>query len=207
MNSLDDSRTSPTLLSKLRSNPQDERAWREFERRYAEMIQQWCRRWGLQPSDAEDLTQDVLLAISKQMERFEYDPSRRFRSWLKTIAHRAWCDFLEKQRRRAIGSGETAVIRMLEDQNVEEEFSAQFELEWKRKLLSDAMKLVERRVQPHTWEAFRLLTQDGLSGAEVAKQLEMKVGAVWVAGSKVRKMIQQEVLRLEQLEELADESP
>ncbi len=200
-----DNRTSPTLLGKLQANPRDQTAWSEFELRYSEMIRGWCRRWGLQTSDADDLTQDVLLALSKQMEQFQYDPSRRFRGWLKTIAHHTWCDFLEKQRRRAIGSGDTAMIQLLERQDVQDDFSAQLEQEWRRELLEEAMKLVQQRVQPHTWEAFRLLTHDGLSGAEVAQRMNMKVGAVWVAGSKVRKMIQQEIRRLESTQQSVEE--
>ncbi len=41
------------------------------------------------------------------------------------------------------------------------------------------------------------MTREGLSGAEVAERLGMKVGAVWVAKSKVQKMLQDTVQRLE----------
>lgn len=195
-----DHRTSPTLIGRVQADPHDHSAWVEFERRYSDSIRGWCRRWGLQSSDADDLTQDVLLAVSKQMERFEYDRSRRFRGWLKTIAHRAWCDFLDTQRRRAVASGETAIMELLEQQGAEDDFADHIEHEWRRELLEQALESVEGRVQGHTWEAFRLLTREGLSGAEVAERLDMQVGAVWVAASKVRKMIRQEVRRMESVE-------
>jgi RNA polymerase sigma-70 factor (ECF subfamily) len=73
----------------------------------------------------------------------------------------------------------------------------EFESEWKRELLEQAMRLVQRRVQPHTWEVFQLMTQTGLTGPEVAERLQMKVGAVWVAKSKVQKMIREELQSLE----------
>ena len=52
---------------------------------------------------------------------------------------------------------------------------------------------VRLRVKPHTWEAFRLLAYEGLSGAEVAARLGMKIGAVFVAKSNVRKLIEEEI--------------
>lgn len=201
-----DTRTSPTLLGRLQANPMDEAAWREFENRYSEMVRSWCRRWGMQPSDADDLTQDVLVMLSKQMRHFEYDASRRFRGWLKTIAHRTWCDFLEAQRRRALVSGETAVMDLLEREDVQQDFFAELDQEWRREIMEAAMKEVQLRVQPHTWEAFCLLTHEGLSGADVANRLQMNIGAVWVAGSKVRKMIRQEVDRLRAEEDPNDEA-
>ena len=139
------------------------------------MIQRWCQRWGLQGSDADDLTQDVLLALSKQMEGFEYDSKKRFRSWLKTIAHRTWCDFLEKQKRRTRGSGDTAIIQLLNSEVAQEDFFEQIENEWKREMLAKAMAEVQQRVKPHTWRAFCLLTQDGLSGAAIAEELARAV--------------------------------
>jgi hypothetical protein len=53
------------------------------------------------------------------------------------------------------------------------------------------------RVQAHTWQAFQLLALEGLSGAVVAERLHMKVATAFVARSKVQKMIQEEVRRLE----------
>ena len=191
-------RTSPTLLANLRNSPPDQTAWADFESRYRGLIQSWCLRWGLQASDAEDITQEVMLALSRQMNRFAYDPGGRFRGWLKTITYRAWCDFLQQEnRRRDAPSGGTAVVELLHSQEVRDDFLGEWEDEWNRQLLEEAMKRVQLRVQPHTWQAFRLLTQAGLSGNAVATRMNMKVGAVWVAKSKVQKMIQQEIRRLE----------
>jgi hypothetical protein len=54
------------------------------------------------------------------------------------------------------------------------------------------------RVEPRTWDAFHLLAIEGRSGAEVARHLEMKVATVFVARSKVQRMLREEVMRLEQ---------
>ena len=80
-------KTSLTLLGRLRRNPKDQAAWSEFVARYGPRNLQWCRGWGLQESDAQDVTQDVLLRLNLLMARFVYDPSGSFRGWLKTLAH------------------------------------------------------------------------------------------------------------------------
>ena len=59
------------------------------------------------------------------------------------------------------------------------------------------MARVRLRVQPHTWEAFRMVALDGMSGAAVGERLGMKVATVYVARSKVQKMLQEEVRRLQ----------
>jgi RNA polymerase sigma-70 factor (ECF subfamily) len=88
-----DSGTRVSLLLRLQSE-NDERAWEEFVQRYGPRIFQWCRRWGLQQADAEDVTQGVLLRVAQRMRTFRYDPGRSFRAWLKKVAHDAWVDLL-----------------------------------------------------------------------------------------------------------------
>ena len=51
----------------------------EFMARYGPKIHAWCRRWGLQEADAQDVTQMVLLRLSVKVREFVYDPSRSFR--------------------------------------------------------------------------------------------------------------------------------
>jgi RNA polymerase sigma-70 factor (ECF subfamily) len=63
-------KTSLTLLGRLRRDPKDQAAWSEFVARYRPRILQWCRGWGLQESDAQDVTQDVLLKLNGLMGRF-----------------------------------------------------------------------------------------------------------------------------------------
>lgn len=88
------SRTSVTLLGRLRQDATDAAAWNDFVARYEHKILECCRGWGLQESDARDLTQDVLLKLHRLLAKFAYDPSRSFRGWLRTLAHHAWRDLV-----------------------------------------------------------------------------------------------------------------
>ncbi|MCI0465078.1 MAG: sigma-70 family RNA polymerase sigma factor [Gemmataceae bacterium] len=191
-------RTSATLLARLRCAPTDEAAWREFVQRYGRIIYGWCRRWRLQEADAQDVTQTVLLKLADKLRTFAYDPSRRFRGWLKTLTHHAWRDFLDSRQRADPGTGDSQVLELLETIEAREDLVKVLEEEFDHELLDAAMARVQQRVQARTWEAFRLLALEGRSGAEAAAQLHMNVAAVFVAKSKVQKMLQQEVRRLEE---------
>src|SRR5205807_4126437 len=80
----DGSTTSASLLLRLGDRPSDQAAWGEFVDRYGGIIYSWCRGSGLQDADAQDVTQAVLTQLAVQLGRFAYDPSRRFRGWLRT---------------------------------------------------------------------------------------------------------------------------
>jgi RNA polymerase sigma-70 factor (ECF subfamily) len=190
--------TSITLLSRLRHCPTDEAAWQEFVRRYGPTIGRWCRRWGLQDADADDVTQNVLLRLAKQLRGFEYRAPGRFRAWLRRVAHGAWCDYLDSGRPPgAAGSGDSNVHQLLHSVAARDDFLQHLEEEATRQLLQEAMEQVRPRVQAQTWEAFRLVALEGLSGAEAAARLQMSPGGVYVARCRVQKMLQDEMARLD----------
>jgi RNA polymerase sigma factor (sigma-70 family) len=191
-----DVETRSTLLALLRQEPPNQVAWAEFVARYGPLIFRWCRRWGLQEADAEDVAQNVLLELSRQLREFVYHPGGSFRGWLRTIAYRCWCRFVD--RRNALKRTHDGLqLERLCSQEAVEDFLHRLEQESDRELLEIAMARVKLRVQPRTWEAFRMTAVDDRPGAEVGAHLGMKVGAVFVARSKVQKMIREEIDRLD----------
>lgn len=200
MNTNSAARTSPSLLGRLRQENKDEMAWSEFVRRYGVQILQWCRKWNLQEADAQDVTQTVLVKLADKMRTFTYDPSRSFRAYLKTLTNYALCDFLESRKRRGAAAGGSVAFEILQTVEARDDLVQQLNAAFDQELLEEAMERVQARVEPHTWEAFRLTAIDGLSGAAVAKQLSMKVATVFKARSKVQQMLQEEVRKLEELD-------
>src|SRR5215212_5323488 len=98
-----DSATSTSLLVRLQGVPADQASWAEFVRRYGARIHGWGRRWGLQEADAQDVSQDVLVKLTRAMQAFRHDPARSFRGWLKTVVHHAWQDLTRGRRPVAAG--------------------------------------------------------------------------------------------------------
>jgi RNA polymerase sigma-70 factor (ECF subfamily) len=131
------------------------------------------------------------------MRTFAYDPSRSFRGWLKTVTYRAWKDFVDGCRRSQVATRKNQVWERMQALQARKELVQQLEEVFDYELLELAKLRVRLRVAPRTWEAFRLVTLAGLPVAEVAATVQMQVAMVYVAKSKVQKMLQEEIRKLE----------
>ena len=190
-----ESHTSVTLLGRLRRFPTDQAAWSMFIERYGRKILAWCRQWNLQEADSEDVTQTVLLKLADQMKTFDYDTTKSFRAWLKTVARHVLSDYCDSRKAVAVGGDQT--IELLGNLKAREDLVQRLDEEFDRELFEEATARVRVRVTPKTWEAFERTAVHGQSGSEVGAALGMKVATVFVARSKVQKMLQDEVQELE----------
>jgi RNA polymerase sigma-70 factor (ECF subfamily) len=190
-----DSGTNVSLILKVVRSPADQAAWSEFVDRYGPKVLAWCRGWGLQQADAEDVTQVVLVKLVVQMNRFSYDPSRSFRGWLRRLASNAWHDWLAQ--RVTPGEGGSEVNTLLGSIAAREDLVRRLEAEFDLEVLGEAMHRVRERVDPKTWEAFRLIAEDGLPATAVAARLGTNVAGAYKSKSNVLKMIKEEVQLLE----------
>jgi RNA polymerase sigma-70 factor (ECF subfamily) len=179
--------TRITLLERVARS--EETAWQEFVAHYGPMILRWCQRGGLQPADASDVSQEVLLRLARRLKDFAYDPSRSFRSWLKVVTNHALQDYIKQQQRPGHGSGDSVVLTFLNNLQAREDLLTDLESDFDRDLLQVAMSRVRLAVATHTWEAFRLTAQEGVAPTEAAAQLEMSVGAVYQARSSVSRRL------------------
>src|SRR5262249_38603003 len=157
-----------SLVGRLGQVPADQAAWDQFVDRYAPRIYGWCRHWGLPEADAEDVTQDVLLRLAQKMRDLRYDPSRRFRSWLKTLTRHAWSDFVPRRGKPGRGSGDSAALDGLNSVRARKDLLERLDEEFDRELLDEATTRVRLRVEPRTWDAFRLMALEGRPAAEAA---------------------------------------
>jgi RNA polymerase sigma-70 factor (ECF subfamily) len=196
MNRAIDPRTSLSLLDRLRDDETAEVAWSEFLARYSRVLYRWCRRWGLQASDAEDVTQETLLAIARQIKHFRYDPGRSFRAWMKTIAYRSWIRVVEHSSRQ-VATGGSAAMEALASVVARDDLARSCEVQARQVLLEQALERARCRVSPVTWEAFRLTALEGHAGGEVARQLGLTIGDVYNARWRVQKFLRQEAEHLD----------
>jgi RNA polymerase sigma-70 factor (ECF subfamily) len=188
------SETRLSLLGRLQQSGLDSApAWQEFVDHYGAKIEAWCRHWGLQEADVQDVTQTVLVKLATKMRSFVYQPGGSFRAWLKTLARHAWIDFVADRQRGGTGDTVTALEELPARDDLEARLAEAFDLE----VLEVATARVRQRVAKATWEAFRLTAMDGLSAAEAGARLGMPVANVFKAKSNVRKMLQEEIGQLE----------
>ena len=168
-----------------------------FVARYGPQIHDQCRHWKLQPADAEDITQMVLLRVTRSMPGFQYDPSRSLRGWLHTLTRNARSDLLTDQARAVMTPVSLAVNGLLRTPEAWDELADRLQQVYKQELLELAMDRVQKRVEPHTWEAFRLTAIEHVPAADVATKLGITLAVVYRARSVVQGMLRQEVQLLD----------
>jgi RNA polymerase sigma factor (sigma-70 family) len=189
--SFDPARTSPSLLIDVR-DPQDHRAWEEFHARYAPMIGGWCRQWF--PRETDDMVHEVLVLLVRRLQTFEYEPGpHRFRGYLKTVTNNLMADLKEKERGRRMVDGDGLVEEVEATQDLWARLASEYDLE----LLEKAKETVRGRVEASTWSSYVETAEQGRKGADVARELGMKVGAVHQAKFHVLTLLRQEVAFLE----------
>jgi RNA polymerase sigma factor (sigma-70 family) len=190
----DDSKTSPTLLGRLAISPPDQAAWNEFVARYGPRILLWCRAWGLQEADTLDASQAVLANLSVQLRSFQYDPSRSFRGWLRSVVRTAVRDALATRRLARLGT--TGMLERIASAEARDDLVRRLDEEFDLELLEAATTIVRGRVTAKSWDAYQFTAVEGRAASEVAATLGMRVGAVYQAKSNVMQRLQDEVRRL-----------
>jgi RNA polymerase sigma factor (sigma-70 family) len=178
--------TRRSLIVKLR-DPADTEAWGEFVAIYEPLIYRLARRKGLQDADARDLCQEVFRTVAQAIGRWDLDPARgRFRGWLSRIARNLLVNFLTRRPYRLRGSGSTSIQDLLEAQPAADpSATALFEAEYRRRLFRWAAEEVRGEFAPTTWQAFWRTAVEGRPPADVAVELGLSVGAVYIARSRV----------------------
>jgi len=191
--------TQPTLLARLRDHA-DHAAWREFEERYRDLILRYCRRRGLQQSDAEDVRQMVLLNLARQLKSFEYRPDRgRFRSYLGQVTRNAIHRYFRRPRLDTHGL-ETDVVADLATGSetsrggVDDELDQVWEHEWMLHHYRIALVTARASADPKSVEVFEHLL-GGETPDEVAARFEMTRDAVHKVKQRMRNRLKELVAR------------
>lgn len=191
------SETSASLLEDLRDRS-DARSWRRLMEIYWPLVYGWLRQRGLQHDDAEDLGQDVLHVLMRELPSFRYDRNRgSFRGWLRTITANRLRNFRRKDRSRPISLGEqdwTRIARDLEDPA--SELSQQWHQEHDRFVARRLLAAIEGEFEPTTWQAFRRVACDGDKAAAVAGELGISINAVFIAKSRVLRRLRSKMREL-----------
>jgi RNA polymerase sigma-70 factor (ECF subfamily) len=183
--------TPVSLLDRVRRG--DQIAWNEFSAQCSSMLRQWCLRWGLQTADADDLIQDTLLIVFSRIAEFRRRGAGSFRSWIRTIAWRCWCDAVARVERSMRMEVAVRFRDSLEARtSLEQEFQKLFE----NQILQQAMEIVKHRVQSSTWDAFRLTALENVGGEMAAEISGLQVNAVYAARYRVQRLITAEMRQL-----------
>ena len=177
--------TSASLLERLRSRP-DEASWQRLVGLYTPLIQGWLCRHLLPHADVEDLVQEVLAVVVRELPRFEHRRPGAFRAWLRTITVHRLRDFWRARRYRPEATGASDFLRKLDElEDPASGLSRLWDGEHDRHVVRRLLELIRPQFQPTTWQAFAGVMLEGQKPAAVARRLGISVNAVLLAKSRV----------------------
>jgi RNA polymerase sigma-70 factor (ECF subfamily) len=186
--------TPVSLLERLRLRP-DAQSWQRLVDLYTPLIRDWLRRHALQGTDADDLSQEVLAVVVRELPSFRHDLRQgAFRRWLKNITINRLRTFWRSRRHHPVATGDSdfeGMLAQLEDPA--SGLSKQWDDEHDRHVTRRLLELIEPDFEPTTWRAFRLLMLESRSTADVAAELGITPNAVRIAKSRVLSRFRQEV--------------
>ena len=186
-------RTSRSLVQRVQSSSEQE-SWDQLASIYTPLLQRWLQQYELQSNDADDLIQDVLSVVAREVKSFDHNGRRgAFRSWLKTILINRLRNFWRSRNYRpVVGGGSDYQLHLEQLEDPASAVSAVWDREHDQMVLARLRAMIKPRFSEKTYAAFRRQVMDGLSAAEVAEELDMSVNAVLIAKSRVLKELRHE---------------
>lgn len=183
--------TRASLILRLK-NADDVAAWDEFAGIYGPVVYRVARSRGLQAADADNLVQEVLLAVAQSVSRWlERDDRGSFRAWLLRIARNEAADMISRRATRSLGLDGDEGTKALNALANRDDVSSQLELAYRRAVFQWAADQVRDVVEDHTWQAFWLTHIEGLSIAEAARRLKTRTGNIYFGRSRVMSRIRE----------------
>jgi RNA polymerase sigma-70 factor (ECF subfamily) len=202
--------TRQSLLLRLK-RWDDTGGWREFFEMYWELIYRVARKAGLSDAEAQDVVQETVLAVARKIGEFETDPRRgSFKSWLLGQARWRIGDQFRARKRcprtfseATGGAGDVGVFSSDQDTGTEplnrvvdpaaDPLERLWNDEWDQYVLRTALEQVKAQVSVKQFQLFELHVRQGLSIAETARAVGTTKAAVYMAKSRVGRVLKREI--------------
>jgi RNA polymerase sigma factor (sigma-70 family) len=195
--------TRRTLLSRLKQWDNQE-SWQDFFNTYWKLIHGVALRSGLGETEAQDVVQDTIISVARQMPNFKYDPAiGSFKTWLLLITRRRINDHLRKQYRRIKpdepAPGETSKTDRLEriPDPASVELEAIWDDEWKRQLFDAAVQRVKAEVDAKHFQIFDCYVLKEWPVKDVASTFGVSPNQIYVLKHRISALIAEEIKKLE----------
>ncbi|MDG2477222.1 MAG: sigma-70 family RNA polymerase sigma factor [Phycisphaerales bacterium] len=194
---LDVTHTTTALLQGLHDD-EGNAAWEVLDRRYRPIVIGLARRLGLNDQDALDVAQDTMIRVLDEYRDGRYDRERgRMRSWLLSIARTKIADVYRKRAVRREARGESAMVTIPKDQELEDIWATERRFVVLREALADLQ--ANSKTSDRSIQAFEMLVFHHRAVSDVAKELDMSENDVYLAKSRVAKKLKETVQQLETL--------
>jgi RNA polymerase sigma-70 factor (ECF subfamily) len=188
-----ESATSLSLLQRIRDG--DQSGWRRVVELYTPLVHHWCRRWGTDGADADDVVQEVFQAAAVSIGSFRRErEGDTFRGWLRGITRNKLLLFWRsKGRNPEPAAGGSEAQQRLQELPGPDEADAPEDADQLSALFHRALDMLRGEFEPRTWQAFWRTTVDGLTATDAGAELGMSANAVRMAKSRVLRRLREEL--------------
>jgi RNA polymerase sigma-70 factor (ECF subfamily) len=185
--------TSLSLLARLQQEPDGE-PWRRMVAIYTPLIQSWLRRREVPAHDQDDLVQEVLSAVVRDLPRFQHNQrAGAFRAWLRTITVHRLRGYWRDRQPTLAGTADSDFAEFLQQlEDPRSELSRRWDIEHDRHVLARLLELIEPEFNATDWQAFRRQVTDGARAGQVAAELGVSVNVALLAKSRILRRLRQE---------------
>ncbi len=183
-----------SLLERLRLKPDEASVWERLFQLYRPLLERWMERFAFQPADRDDLVQDILLVLLRELPNFKHSgQAGAFRKWLRLITVHRCQDRLRAGKVRAAGGGDELAKALEELAAPDSELGRRWDEEHNRHVARRMLELIAVEFEPATQQAFRRLVLEDGDVRTVAAELGLSVNAVYIAKSRVLQRLRQEI--------------
>jgi RNA polymerase sigma-70 factor (ECF subfamily) len=175
----------------------DEGDWKQLLDVYGPLLHAWLARSGVTAADHDDLIQEVLIVIVRNVAEFDHRGPGAFRAWLRTILANRVRDYFRGRAGRAVAAGGTAAWIQLEElADPESAMSRLWNREHDEHVAARALERVQVDFAETTWQAFARQVLEGRPAQDVAAELGISRNAAIVAKSRVLSRVRAELAGL-----------
>jgi RNA polymerase sigma-70 factor (ECF subfamily) len=183
--------TRHSLIVRLKSE-HDELAWREFVEAYEPFLQRMVSRQGVPDRHIPDVVQQILLAIARSVDSWSDDgKTASFRRWVATVSRNIVIRFMTRERKQAGGQGGTSLVDLLQDVPGRPN-DGQID-RYEHELIVWAAEQVKDEFVESSWTAFWLTVVEGRSVKEVAEDLQITPGSIYMSRSRIIARVRKKV--------------
>ncbi len=187
--------TSLSLLNRL-TDSADSETWDELVSLYRPLLEHWLNRYHVQPTDADDVIQEVLAVVIRELPKFRHNErTGAFRNWLRTILmNRLKAYWRTRDNRSQSPGGSEFVTQLGELADGNSYMSSLWNAEHDAYLVKRLSQAIRPRFDTKTWEAFERQVIGGQTASQVATDLGLSLSSVYAAKSRVLHALRQESL-------------
>ncbi len=185
--------TSLSLLDRLKHAQPEAADWFRLRDIYLPLIHFWLSRVPGLHDEANDLSQEVLVVLFKELPMFERQRLGAFRAWLRQITVnriRTFSRARQKQPLAGLGHEADQLLAQLADPNSDQ--ARQWDRDHDKHVSQKLLAIVQADFEPSTWQAFTRFALESQSAAQVARELGMSDSAVAQAKFRVLKRLREE---------------